>query len=207
MNRKTHWEQVYTTKSPLEVSWYQTEPRLSLELISHTGLPPDSSIIDIGGGASLLVDSLMAKGYSQLAVLDISSSALTHAKHRLGPQSDAIEWIEADITHFTPAHPFDLWHDRAVFHFLTEASDRQKYITTLKRSLRPGGHLIIATFAIGGPEKCSGLPIVQYDADKITRELGADFQLVEEMAEAHITPSQLTQKFTYFRFSKAITSS
>lgn len=202
MNRKAHWEQVYTDKSPLEVSWYQTEPRLSLELINHTGLPPESSIIDVGGGASLLVDRLLEKGYSHPAILDISSSALAHTKARLGPKSDQVEWFEEDVTRFAPTHRFDLWHDRAVFHFLTEGSDRQKYIATLNQSLRPGGHLIIATFAIGGPEKCSGLDIVQYDAQKLSQELGAGFQLEEQTSESHITPSQMEQKFSYFRFTK-----
>jgi ubiquinone/menaquinone biosynthesis C-methylase UbiE len=200
MNRKAHWEQVYSNKSPLEVSWYQAKPTLSLQLIANTGLPLDATIIDLGGGASVLVDHLSALGYHNLTVLDISDKALTHAKARLGDKAKAITWLEADATDFKPPHQFDLWYDRAVFHFLTQEKDRRKYVATLKRALVPGGHLIIATFAIGGPQKCSGLNITQYDAEKITAELGDAFQLVEEAQEVHITPTKAEQQFSYFRF-------
>ena len=200
MNRKTHWESIYLDKSPLEVSWFQKEPRLSLQLITNTGLSTEAAIIDIGGGASVLIDHLFERGFRHLAVLDISGAALSHAKQRLGSSSEEIEWFETDVTAFDSPHPFDIWHDRAVFHFLTEAADRRRYVDTLKQTLKPGGHLIIAAFAIGGPTRCSGLDIVQYDADKLAQELGDDFTLVEQLSEIHVTPSNQEQLFAYFRF-------
>ena len=200
MNRKTHWESIYADKSPLAVSWFQKEPRLSLQLITNTGLSTEAAIIDIGGGASVLIDHLFERGFRHLAVLDISGTALSHAKQRLGPTAEQIEWLETDVTTFVAPHPFDLWHDRAVFHFLTEAADRKRYVDTLKQTLKPGGHLILAAFAIGGPTRCSGLDIVQYDADKLGRELGEDFTLVEQLSEIHVTPSNQEQLFAYFRF-------
>jgi SAM-dependent methyltransferase len=203
MNNKSHWEQIYSDKSPLEVSWYQTEPRLSLELIAATGLGPEAALIDVGGGASVLVDRLLAQGYRKLAVLDISAQALAHARQRLGEDGAKVEWYEADITTFAAPHGFDVWHDRAVFHFLTDAEDRQRYVEVLRRSLNAGGQVIIAAFAIGGPEMCSGLPIVQYDAAKLAQELGADFRLLEMREETHITPANKPQHFGYFRFGTA----
>ncbi len=199
-DRQQHWEKVYSEKSPLEVSWYQKEPALSLRLIEHCQLAKPQAIIDVGGGASTLVDCLQQQGYAHLAVLDISAKALDVAKQRLGNKADAIEWFASDITEFTAPHPFALWHDRAVFHFLTEADDRQKYVSSLKTSLPPGGHLILAAFAIGGPTMCSGLNIVQYDAAKICHELGDEFELVEQDSETHLTPSGGEQLFGYFRF-------
>lgn len=202
MNRKAHWEQIYNDKSPLEVSWFQAEPNLSLQFIARAQLPKDAAIIDVGGGTSVLVDRLHALDYRRLAVLDISRKALECARQRLGEKADAIEWFEADITEFEAPHLFQLWHDRAVFHFLTAASDRENYVNVLKRTLSPGGHLILAAFAIGGPQKCSGLDIVQYDAEKLAAELGQTFQLVETAEENHLTPAKQEQKFAYFRFIK-----
>lgn len=200
MDRKKHWERIYTDKSPLEVSWYQAEPTLSLQLIHATKLDKDASIIDVGGGASVLVDRLYNEGFCNLAVLDISAKALDRAKDRLGDMTKEIEWIEADVTEFVAPHQFDLWHDRAVFHFLTEAEDRRKYVEALKRTLRPGGHLVLASFAIGGPTKCSGIDICQYDSAKLQDELGGRFRLVDETGEIHITPTNHEQEFSYFRF-------
>ena len=197
---KTHWENIYHEKSLLDVSWYQKEPSLSLELIRNTQLASDEPIIDVGGGASMLVDYLYKQGFTNLAVLDISEIALTSAKKRLGVLAQNIEWYECDITQFSAPHQFSLWHDRAVFHFLTDKSDRKNYIKALKSALRPGGHLIIAAFAIGGPEKCSGLDIVQYDSKKLAAEVGEDFELIEVRNEVHITPTNKEQKFMYFRF-------
>jgi len=202
MNRKTHWEDIYRDKSPLEVSWFQSEPVLSLQFITNTGVSTEAAIIDIGGGASVLVDRLLARGYQHLAVLDISGTALSHSKQRLGASAEQVEWFESDITTFHTPHPFDLWHDRAVFHFLTEASDRKRYVEVLKQTLKPGGHLILAAFAIGGPTRCSGLDIVQYDAQKLARELGEGFTLVEQQSEIHVTPSKARQQFSYFLFIK-----
>jgi SAM-dependent methyltransferase len=197
-DRKAHWENVYGDKSPLEVSWYQKEPTLSLSLIRNTGLAHDAPVIDVGGGASILVDCLCDEGYEHVGVLDISGKALAHARHRLGEKAKTVEWYEEDVTLFRPPHRFALWHDRAVFHFLTEAADRRKYVETLKHALRPGGHLILAAFAIGGPTQCSGLDIVQYDAEKLMAELGEDFELIEESNELHMTPANREQQFTYF---------
>jgi len=199
-HRKKHWESVYQSKSPHEVSWYQQDPVLSLRLIRDTGLALDAPVIDIGGGASRLVDKLCESGYSHVSVLDISANALAYAKHRLAEKANEVQWYEADVTHFKPPHRFALWHDRAVFHFLTSREDRERYIAVLKQALVPDGHLIIMTFAIDGPVKCSGLDIVQYDAEKMTAELGAGFELVETGNEVHLTPAGNPQKFTYFRF-------
>lgn len=199
-DRKQHWEEVYRDKSPLEVSWYQKQPTLSLQLIEHCQLASSQPIIDVGGGASTLVDHLLQRGYSQLAVLDISAGALEVAKQRLAERAESVEWFAADITEFSAPHPFALWHDRAVFHFLTEAGDRQKYITALKHALPPGGYLILAAFAIGGPTMCSGLNIVQYDKARICRELGEEFELIEQDGETHLTPAGKDQLFGYYRF-------
>ena len=202
MNRKSHWDNIYRDKSPLEVSWYQAEPALSLHLIGQSGFPKEAAIIDVGGGSSLLVDRLYAQGYRNLAVLDISGIALNHARQRLGKAAQDIEWYEADVTSFVPPHGYDIWHDRAVFHFLTDEDDRKRYVATLKLALKPAGNLILAAFAIGGPTKCSGLNIVQYNDGKLVRELGEGFTLVEQLSETHITPGNQEQLFTYFRFVK-----
>ena len=204
-DRKTHWDNVYQDKSSLDVSWYQKEPLLSLALIRSTQLAKDEPIIDVGGGASVLVDYLCREDFTNLAVLDISAKALSCAKKRLGDLAQNIEWYESDITQFDAPHPFSLWHDRAVFHFLTDEADRKAYVKTLKQALRPGGALIIAAFAIGGPEKCSGLDIVQYDSGKLKAELGDEFTLIETRDEVHITPANAEQKFLYFRFIRTPT--
>lgn len=201
-DRKTHWENVYASKSPSQVSWYQAEPTLSLRLIKNTGIDHTEPVIDVGGGASLLVDHLLAEGYRQLAVLDIAESSLAFIKQRLGEKAELIEWFEADVTEFKAPHSFTVWHDRAVFHFLTQAVDREKYIAVLNRSLRARGQLILAAFAIGGPQKCSGLDIVQYDAEKLLAELGSEFELVEQVEETHLTPANKEQLFCYFRLIK-----
>jgi SAM-dependent methyltransferase len=199
-DRKSHWQNVYQDKSALDVSWYQKKPVLSLELILGAQVANDESIIDVGGGASVLVDYLCKEGFTNLAVLDISKNALDSAKKRLGDLAKSIEWFEADITQFSAPHQFSLWHDRAVFHFLTDQSDRKSYVRVLKHALKAGSHLIIAAFAIGGPEKCSGLEIVQYNAEKLIAELGEGFELLEERNEVHVTPANKEQKFTYFYF-------
>lgn len=197
-DRKTHWEQVYRDKSPLEVSWYQREPTLSLAFIAESGLALDEPIIDVGGGASLLVDSLCGLGYSQLSVLDISGQALRKSRERLGEMGSQVRWIESDITGFVPEVSYRLWHDRAVFHFLTQADERAAYVRALKQGLKPGGYLILAAFAIGGPTKCSGLDIVQYDADKLLAELGEGFELLQQAQEQHQTPAGKVQDFEYY---------
>ncbi|MCW8936259.1 MAG: class I SAM-dependent methyltransferase [Gammaproteobacteria bacterium] len=200
MSNKEHWENVYKEKSSNDVSWYQKEPLLSLDLINKSKLTLDDAILDVGGGVSVLVDKLQEKGFINLAVLDISNNALLGAKNRLGDKADKINWYEADITQFNSPQPFSLWHDRAVFHFLTDKRDREKYVDVLKNTLKPGGHLIIAAFSVGGPEKCSGLDIVQYDEGKMSAALGKDFSLLESKSETHITPAGKEQRFTYFHY-------
>jgi predicted RNA methylase len=200
--RKEHWEHIYSDKNPLEVSWYQKEPAVSLRLIDHCELGKDVPIIDVGGGASVLVDRLLDAGYRRLTVLDIASKSLVSARARLGTRAQCVEWIEADITEFVPPRPFGLWHDRAVFHFLTETADRKRYVETLKHALASGGHVILAAFAIGGPTRCSGLDIVQYDAARLTAELGPEFELIEQTSETHLTPASKPQLFCYFRLSR-----
>ncbi len=197
--RKSHWDAVYKNKAVTEVSWYQAMPEPSLTLIRHTEIQTNEWIIDVGGGASLLVDALLAEQYTSIAVLDIASGALGAAQERLGEKAQSVEWYEADITEFNAPHRFSIWHDRAVFHFLTEPEDRRRYVATIKQTLLPRGHLIMAAFAIGGPERCSGLDIVQYDAEKLMLELGEQFSLQEEIAEIHVTPAGKEQQFNYYR--------
>jgi ubiquinone/menaquinone biosynthesis C-methylase UbiE len=201
-NTRAHWEQIYNTKASTDVSWYQTYPSLSLKLIEATGVKREQSIIDVGGGASVLVDCLLDEGIKKLAVLDISPSALEIAKTRLGMRAKNVEWIEADATEFQPQHQFDLWHDRAVFHFLINEEDRRKYVNVLKKTLVPGGHIIIATFAIDGPKRCSGLDTVQYDIESMSAQLGNEFELLEKLDEVHNTPGNKEQKFTYFMYKR-----
>jgi SAM-dependent methyltransferase len=173
-----------------------------LEFIQLSKVPKDGAIIDIGGGASVLVDRLLELGYKALTVLDISGAALNYSKERLGERSKAVNWVEADITQFDPATTFEVWHDRAVFHFLTDAADRSKYVSLLGRAVKPGGHLVLASFAPDGPEKCSGLPVCRYDARLIGRELGGGFELLREDEETHQTPWDKEQKFRYFLYRR-----
>jgi len=198
-----HWQHIYASRSNTELSWYQPAPALSLELVEQCRMDTDDPIIDVGGGASSLVDCLAAGGFTRIAVLDLSEAALAVSRKRLGARSVDIEWIESDITAFEPAHDFRLWHDRALFHFLTEPADRQRYVEVLKRALPPGGHLILASFAVGGPERCSGLPIVQYDGPKLLAELGGEFKIVEQRRENHVTPAGNVQEFAWFRCTRA----
>lgn len=199
MNRKAHWNEAYRSKGTQQVSWYQHRPDMSLALIAATGISKNAGIIDVGGGASTLVDYLLDEGYTQLAVLDVSGVALDDSRARLGERANAVEWFEADIITFEPPHRFGLWHDRAVFHFLTEHGDRNAYVATLRRTLEPGGSVIIATFSPKGPPKCSGLEVVRYDETKIMEEFGAEFLLLEVRSETHVTPRQVDQHFNYFR--------
>lgn len=199
MGDKPHWEGIYRDKAPDSVSWYQEHPGYSLELIQAAGIGKGQPIIDIGGGASRLAGLLLGAGYMDLTVLDIASTALAHAQRRLGERAQRITWLEADATDFSSGRRYALWHDRAVFHFLTAPADRQRYLANLRQSLLPGGQVIIATFAADGPEQCSGLPVERYDAKKISAVLGDGFALQESRAEAHRTPAGKTQHFQYFR--------
>jgi len=200
MNRKEHWEAIYKDKSPLEVSWHQEKPIISLTLINKFLEKKTDDIIDVGGGASTLSDYLLEDDFKNITVLDLSSNAIEHAKQRLADKSDLIEWIVADVTSFVPAYKYNLWHDRAVFHFLTDKNDREKYKQTLESSIKAGSKVIIVAFSIGGPTKCSGLDIVQYDAAKLKEELGDNFILLEEKHESHITPEGKEQAFEYYVF-------
>jgi len=201
-NRKDHWEQVYSEKKSSEVSWFQQRPDVSLALIQATGIDATARFIDIGGGASTLVDFLLDAGYQELSVLDIAHSAIAQAKRRLGERADKVKWIECDITKFSPAIAFDLWHDRAVFHFLCDEADRSSYLQVLRHALRPGGQVIIATFNLDGPEKCSGLDIMRYSPETMSAALGEAFQLIETSTEDHVTPSGAVQSFVYCRFKR-----
>ena len=200
--RSTHWERVYTTKGETEVSWFQESPAISLDLIHAANPGPDAAIIDIGGGASRLVDELLREGYRSIAVLDLSAHALDAAKTRIGPADDSVDWIVADVTTWQPARSYDVWHDRAAFHFLTEPSDRTAYVDRLRTAVRESGHVIIGTFALDGPEKCSGLPVRRYDGNNLAAELGPDFELLETRHDVHRTPWDSTQAFQFSRFRK-----
>jgi ubiquinone/menaquinone biosynthesis C-methylase UbiE len=198
MNRKTHWEHIYETKVPTQVSWYQEHAQFSLQYIQNTGILKTDHIIDVGGGASTLVDDLIADGFQNISVLDVSGTALQLAHQRLGAKANDVKWIEADITQADlPHHAFDLWHDRAVFHFLTQAADRQRYVEVVRRSVRKGGHVIVATFAPDGPERCSGLEVVRYSSESLHSEFGDDFEVVDSTRETHHTPFGTEQKFIY----------
>ena len=202
-SRQAHWERVYTTKGENEVSWFQDNPASSLELIAAVGATPATAIIDIGCGASRLVDGLLAKGFRALTMLDLSGAALKAAKSRLGAQSENVNWIVADATLWDPTEAYDIWHDRATFHFLTEENDRVAYIERMKKALRAGGHAIVATFAPDGPERCSGLPVMRYDAQHLRQTLGQGFELIETRRHTHTTPWGSTQSFQFsvFRFA------
>jgi ubiquinone/menaquinone biosynthesis C-methylase UbiE len=198
MRSRDHWEKVYTTKATDAVSWFQPHADVSLDLIKATGAARDAAIIDVGGGASTLVDDLLAGGYTDLTVLDLSAAALAAARSRLGSRAADVKWIAADITRADlPANRYNIWHDRAVFHFLTAAEDRAAYVQTVFRAVKPGGHVIVATFAEDGPEKCSGLPVMRYRADQLHDEFGEAFTLLKHEKEAHHTPSGKVQQFVY----------
>lgn len=203
MNPKEHWEKVYLSKPSTEVSWYQARLTKSLELIAAAGIEKEARIIDVGGGASTLAEDLLANGYHHLTVLDISSEALNQSKKRLGEKSKKITCLEADIlTADLPKNVFDLWHDRAVFHFLTNPKDRKTYLEVMKQSLKPDGFLIIASFSLEGPQKCSGLEVMRYSPDTLSQELEDAFVLLKTFNERHQTPFGTFQNFIYCLFQK-----
>jgi SAM-dependent methyltransferase len=199
-SRREHWEKVYGSRGAEEQSWFQPRPETSLQLIEQTGRPLSARIIDVGGGSARLVDVLLERGYRNLTVLDISASAIEEAKQRLGSAAEDVQWIEADITSGSPLGSFDIWHDRAVFHFLTEPEERAAYLQALRRSLVAGGRAIIATFAEDGPAQCSGLPVVRYSPDALSAELGRNLALIEVRREVHRTPAGREQSFVYSLF-------
>lgn len=202
MDRKQHWDTVYTTKAVDQVSWFQDTPALSLDLISRSGTSRVAPLIDIGGGASRLVDALLAQGYSDVTVLDIAEAALSASRARLGNRAQNVHWVVADITQWQPARPYALWHDRAVFHFLTDHADRDAYRRALNMGTTAGSQVIIASFAPDGPERCSGLPVMRYTPESLQTELGADFALEDARHEEHRTPGGSIQRFQYSRFRR-----
>ena len=202
LDAKNHWEELYHSTSPGKVSWYQENPATSLDFIEKTGLPKEAPILDVGSGASTLVDQLLLRGYRNLALLDVSTKALLLTRQRLGGKATSVAWHHGDVTRYSLPEQYSLWHDRAAFHFLVDPSDRRAYVTSLRQGLRPQGHLILATFAVGGPTRCSGLDATQYDTQKITTELGQDFRLIETLEELHQTPAGVEQLFSYFWFTR-----
>jgi ubiquinone/menaquinone biosynthesis C-methylase UbiE len=206
MDKKSHWENVYTTKSPDQVSWYREHLDNSLKMILNTKVGKDAAIIDVGGGSSTLVVDLLDIGFIDVSVLDISSKAIESSRERLGLKADRVDWIIGDITAIElPKDYFNVWHDRAVFHFLTEAEDRRKYVDLVMRSLKPGGHIIVASFGPDGPQKCSGLDVVRYSPESMHDEFGDNFELVKSMNESHATPFGTTQEFIYCYCRKSLT--
>lgn len=196
--QQEHWDRVYQTKAPDTVSWFQEHSTHSLEIIRSIGAAFDAQIIDVGGGASTLVDDLLAGEFKRVSVLDLSASALDAARGRLGSLAAKVTWMTGDIrTIDLPEHTYDIWHDRAVFHFLTDLDDRMAYVRQVMKSVKPGGRVIVATFAPDGPEQCSGLPVARYDADQLHNEFGAAFELLEHSTEAHTTPWGSVQQFVY----------
>lgn len=197
-NPEKHWESIYRTKAPNEVSWYQPEPRLSLQLIQRVAPDLEAPIIDVGGGPSLLVDGLLDAGYRNVTVLDLAPTALALAQQRLGERARHVRWIAADTLDASlPAAEYAVWHDRAVFHFLLDPKDRSRYVAQTRRSVRSGGHAIVASFSPEGPPKCSGLEVVRYSPTAMHAEFGEGFRLLDSMRENHLTPSGVTQAFVY----------
>ena len=200
--RRIHWENVYQTKGERDVSWFQETPRLSLEFIQSAGLKSDAPIIDIGGGASRLVDALLDAGFENITVLDISEKALAKSKSRLGTRGARVRWVVSDVTSWEPIETYVVWHDRAAFHFLTDPNDRAAYVERLLCAVRPGGHVIIGTFALDGPEKCSGLPVVRYDAASLARSSGTHSIFLDSRNDGHQTPMGAIQRFQFSCFRR-----
>ncbi len=202
IERQAHWETVYSTKNDTEVSWFQESPELSLKLLKLVGAETNSAIIDVGGGASRLVDTLLSRGFEDISVLDISNEALNVARMRLGEKGNRVKWLVADATTWEPPQRYDIWHDRAAFHFLNLAQEQKAYIERMKRALNIGGHIIIGTFALDGPEKCSGLPVTRHDAESLSTLFGKGFSLIDSRREEHSTPSGGVQRFQFSTFKR-----
>jgi SAM-dependent methyltransferase len=197
MNPEEHWEEIYRSKAPDAVSWYRPHLDVSLDLIARAA-ESSSAILDVGGGESTLVDDLVSRGYRNVTVLDISSTAIEVTRQRLGPAAKSVRWIAGDLRDVSlPDHAFDVWHDRAVFHFLTSPGDRELYVHKVRNAVRPGGHVIVATFGPEGPVRCSGLEVVRYDAGALHGQFGGDFRPIESTMELHYTPWGTAQQFVY----------
>lgn len=198
MSEREHWDAIYQGKGPDEVSWYRPHLDRSLRFIEDAALSTTASILDVGGGASTLVDDLLDKGYLNVTVLNLSSSAIAVARERLGARASTVTWLVGDVTELElPELRFDFWHDRAVFHFLTEPAARQRYVATVRRALKPNGHIVVATFGLSGPDRCSGLPVARYSAEGIHEQFGNEFQKVGGSTEVHHTPWGSEQEFVY----------
>jgi len=198
VDAKTHWEKVYATKAPEAVSWYRPHLETSLALIERAAGRCSASIVDVGGGESTLVDDLLARGYQNITILDVSQTAIEVTKKRLGVTAEQIHWLVADITESQlDLGAYDVWHDRAVFHFLTAVEHRTAYVRNVARAVRPGGHVIVSTFGPEGPTKCSGLDVIRYDAESLHDQFGMRFRLVESSRELHHTPFGSAQQFIY----------
>lgn len=202
MDSKAHWDSVHSSQPPDRMSWYQRDARLSLELVRRASAPGDA-VVDVGAGSSPLVDGLLAAGYTRITVLDIAESAFAESRTRLGDAAHLVSWIAADVLiHPFPAASVDVWHDRAVFHFLTAAEDRRRYVGQVVRALRPGGVVVMATFALGGPTRCSGLDVVRYSPASLQEEFRPGFRLLETREEEHRTPADQQQRFLYCVFRR-----
>lgn len=195
--RANHWDRVYRSSGETEVSWFQREPQMSLELLNALGIGPAESVIDVGGGASVLVDALVRRSFADLCVLDVSAAALDLARSRLGDRARGVEWLQCDVLTWRPSRAFDVWHDRAVFHFLGDEADRRRYVQVLRTATAPGSHVILGVFAADGPDRCSGLPVTRYDPADLASMIGAGFDVVARRREEHRTPSGAVQPFTW----------
>ncbi len=202
MDFKQHWENVFATKKLNEVSWYQQTPKESLQFFNQLSVDKNAAVIDIGGGDSFLVDHLLDRGYTNITVLDISKSAIDKVKKRLGKKANRVKWIVSDILDFKNDSQYDCWHDRAAFHFLTTAEEVEKYISIAQKHIKPSGKLVMGTFSTNGPEKCSGLPVQQYDEDLLSNILQRWFSKIKCITTNHITPFKTVQNFLFCSFQK-----
>lgn len=202
LSSQQHWDDVYQGRAPELMTWHQANPALSLSFVAASGLGPDAAIVDVGGGSSLLVDHLLDQGYTNLTVIDLSSIATGYAHQRLGDRADKVTWVEEDILKHRFETTFDVWHDRAVFHFLIDPADRERYVARLSDAVPIGGHVIVATFGLDGPAMCSGLAVQRYGPESLSQTLGPDFEAVNFEEETHHTPTGTTQQFLYGHFQR-----
>jgi SAM-dependent methyltransferase len=205
LSSQQHWEAVYRGRAPELVTWYQEHPALSLSFIAATGLGSGAGVVDVGGGCSLLTDYLIDQGYTNITVLDLSSIAMGYARQRLGDRAEEVTWIEGDVLEYRFHTTFDVWHDRAVFHFLTDPADQERYVDSLNDAVPIGGHVIIATFGLDGPETCSGLPVQRYGPEMLRQTLGPGFETVGFQTEIHHAPTGVAQQFLYGHFQRRST--
>jgi 2-polyprenyl-3-methyl-5-hydroxy-6-metoxy-1,4-benzoquinol methylase len=199
-DKKQHWESVYSNRKLTEVSWYEPRPKTSLSIIKKFKLPKDAAIVDIGGGDSLFVDHLLQLGYTNVTVLDISAHAIDRAKERLGDKAESVNWVISDVLNYKPSKQYDLWHDRATFHFLTDAADKQQYLNRAHQCLSPDGYMVLSTFSVTGPDKCSGLPVQQYSETSLSNMFGPYFEKIKCITRLHTTPFHAIQNFIYCSF-------